>query len=1035
MPHRTGRTSAFVLRPFTFACLALSLFAVPAGAATDHFGRVTFNGLPVPGATIVATQREQQVVTVTDQEGVFRLTAPVDGVWTVRVEMLGFAAATQEIAIAANTPASTWELKLLPLEEMMRGPRPTPSDAGRVLLDPAKPSGGSERTRSTPVGDRTQATGAQPGLASPSTGFQRAQVNPSAAGAAIVNEPTAAGDADRDSADGFLINGSVNNGGASPFAQLAAFGNNRRNARSLYNGGIGALLGSSALDSRPFSFTGQPSGKPSYNDAQIMASFAGPLRIPNLLRNGPNMFLGYQRTVDHNASAQSALVPTTLERAGDFSQTRDALGRAIQLMDPASGRPFAGNAIPPARLSPQAASLLNYYPLPNLDAGGRFNYQAPVLETRHQDAGQARFSQSLRGGRNQLFGNLALQRTTTDAGNVFGFTDSTRASGIDTTVNWSHRFSQLLSLRLRYQFTHLANTVTPYFTNRTNVSGEAGIVGNDQDPINWGAPRLLFSSGVAGLGSAQAASNGNTTHGTGAEILSARGRHNITMGGDVRLQRWSILSQQDARGAFSFSGSATGLDLADFMLGLPHSSSIAFGNADKDFTAPAYDAYVTDDWRVSPVLTVNAGVRWEYEAPIDERLGRLANLDVAPGFASVQPVVGNDLVHGDPRGLQPRIGLALRPVAGSSLVIRAGYGVYRNTSIYQPIAMLLAQQPPLSKTLSVESTAANPLTLANGFTAVPGVTPNTFAIDPDFRVGYAHNWQILAQRDLPASLTMTATYLGTHGSHLMQEFLPNTVPVGAANPCPTCPAGFVYLTSNGHSDRQTGQLQLRRRLRNGLTATVQYALSKAMDDAGAFTGVNMTGSAIAQDWRHPEAEWAASNFDQRHLLTAQVQYTSGAGVSDGGPMDSALAKFFKGWTITSQLTAGSGLPLTPVYLTSVPGTGVTGSIRASVTGASTDAPDGSYLNPSAYTVPAAGQWGNAGRNSITGPRQFSLDAGIGRTFLWGDRLNLDWRMNATNVLNRVTYAAVNTFVGSTQFGLPTIANPMRKVQTSLRLRF
>jgi hypothetical protein len=338
--------------------------------------------------------------------------------------------------------------------------------------------------------------------------------------------------------------------------------------------------------------------------------------------------------------------------------------------------------------------------------------------------------------------------------------------------------------------------------------------------------------------------------------------------------------------------------------------------------------------------------------------------------------------------------------------------------------------------LSVESTAANPLTLAKGFTAAPGSTPNTFAVDPDLRVGYAHNWQVLAQRDLPASLTMTATYLGTHGSRLMQEFLPNTVPIGAPGSCAAClPAGFIFLTSDGHSDRQTGQLQLRRRLRNGLTATVQYALSKAMDDAGAFTGVNLTGSAIAQDWLHPEAEWAPSNFDQRHLFTAQFQYTSGAGVTGGGLMDSGAAKFFRGWTLTSQLTAGSGLPLTPIYLTSVPGTGVTGSIRASVTGASADVPDGYYLNPSAYAAPAAGQWGNAGRNSIVGPRQFSLDAGIGRTFLWGDRLNLDWRLNATNVLNRVTYAAVNAFVGSAQFGLPTVANPMRKLQASLRVRF
>jgi hypothetical protein len=1004
---------------------------VPVAAAADHFGRVVFNTVPVPGATVVATRLEQQVTTTTDLDGVFRLTALADGEWTVRVEMMGFVVATQEIRVAAETPPSTWELKLLPLAEMVSNAQatrvqsaPAPEAAGANAADRAAPGGTG---RGTSAG-----TGASP---APDAGFQRALVNPSSAGAALVNDPTA-GDLDRGSADGFLINGSVNNGAASPFAQLAAFGNNRRNARSLYNGGVGLLLGNSSLDARPFSFTDQQTPKPSYSDAQIVASFAGPLIIPHVItRNAPNLFLGYQRTVDHNASTQSALLPTALERAGDFSRSRDAFGRPIQLIDPATRTALAGNLIPQARLSPQALALLTYYPLPNVD-GGRFNYQAPVLEIKRQDAGQVRFSQAVPGGRNQIFGNLALQRTTTEAGNIFGFPDSTRASGVDTIVNWSHRYSQLLSMRLRYQFTRLTNEATPYFANRINVSGDAAIAGNNQDPMNWGAPQLRFASGIAGLGNIQAAANSNVTHAAGAEILSSHGRHALTVGGDMRRQRWRILSQQDARGAFNFSGNATGSDVADFVLGLPHSSSIAFGNADKEFASPSVDAYFTDDWRVSPVLTVNAGMRWEYEAPIDERFGRLATLEVAPGFASVRRVVGNGAIHGDARGIQPRIGIALRPVAGSSLVIRAGYGIYRNTSVYEPIALLLAQQPPLSKTLSVESSPDNPLTLANGFTAAPGSTLNTFGVDPDFRVGYAHNWQILAQRDLPASLTITGTYLGTHGSHLMQEILPNTVPVGAPGACLGCSvAGFVYLTSNGHSDRHTGQIQVRRRLRNGLTATVQYALSKAMDDAGAFTGVNMSGSAVAQDWRHPEAEWAPSNFDQRHLLTAQLQYTSGAAVTGAGLMDGGAAKFFRGWTLTSQLTAGSGLPLTPTYLTSVPGTGVTGSIRASLTGAPTDLPDGYYLNPAAYAPPSVGQWGNAGRNSIEGPRLFLLDAGIGRTLLWGDRFNLDWRLNATNVLNRVTYAAVNVFVGSAQLGLPTAANPMRKVQASLRVRF
>ena len=1031
---------------------ALALGMQVGAAAADHYGRVTFKGVPVPGATVTAIQDDQQRVTVTDQDGMYRLAGIADGVWAVRVEMLGFAPLGRDVTIAPDGPATTWELALLPFEEITRGAgasAPTSFVAAAPATgaaDRRSPGGGGSGAAAPAGSGRARPLNAPAANAAPS-GFQRAQVNTSAGAAST--DPSGESDNRQGAADGFLINGSVNNGAASPFAQLAAFGNARRNARSLYNGGIGILLGNSALDASPFSFTGQQTPKPSYSDTQIVASLAGPLKIPHVLQRGPTMFLGYQRTIDHNASTQSALMPTPLERAGDFSQTRDAAGRLVSIVDPLTGRPFPGAVIPQARLSPQATSLLNYYPLPNLDAGGRFNYQTPVLAATHQDAAQARFTQVLGGGRNQLFGNLAIQRTSTDAGTVFGLTDATEVSGIDTAVNWSHRFSQLLSIRLRYQFTRLSTSVTPYFANRTNVSGDAGITGNLQDPADWGPPRLQFSSGVVGIGSPQAATNSNHTNASGAEMLLSHGRHNITFGGDLRRQQWSIVSQQDARGVFTFSGTATGSDLADFMLGLPHASSIAFGNADKGFVAPAYDAYVTDDWRVGPGLTVNAGVRWEYESPITEAYDRLVNLDVAPAYSAISPVLASNpvgsltgqhypdtLIRSDWRGLQPRIGLALRPIAGSSLVIRAGYGIYRNSGAYQPIAMLMAQQPPLSNTLAVESTADNPLTLANGFVAAPGAIPNTFAVDPDFRVGYAHNWQVLAQRDLPGSLTMTATYLGTKGSHLMQEYLPNTEPAGAAAVCPACPQGFVYLTSNGRSTRNTGQIQLRRRLRDGLTATIQYALSKAMDDAGAFTGVTMSGSAIAQDWQHLEAEWAPSNFDQRHLLTAQVQYTSGAGITSGGLMESGWGRFLRGWTLTGQLTAGSGLPLTPVDLTSVSGTGVTGTIRADVVGALVAAvPAGYYMNPAAYFAPRPGQWGNAGRNSIEGPRLFSMDAGIGRTFLWGDRLNLDWRLNATNVLNRVTYAAVNTVVGSPQFGLPTVANPMRKIQISLRVRF
>ena len=278
------------------------------------------------------------------------------------------------------------------------------------------------------------------------------------------------------------------------------------------------------------------------------------------------------------------------------------------------------------------------------------------------------------------------------------------------------------------------------------------------------------------------------------------------------------------------------------------------------------------------------------------------------------------------------------------------------------------------------------------------------------------------QRDLPASLTVIATYLGTKGSHLMQEFVPNTYPIGAVNPCAACPSGFVYLTSNGSSLKNAAQLQVRRRLRQGLMAVANYTFAKATDNAAAFTTADLNGGVVAQNWLDLDAEHAPSSFDQRHLLTAQVEY---AGTS-----------FLRNWVFTSQLTVGTGLPLTPLYLTSLAGTGLTGALRGSYTGAPAERrPAGFYVNPAAFAVACIRRMGQRGRNSITGPPQFSLNAGITRTFLLSNRWSMDWRIDGTNILNRVTYSGLNTIVGSPQFGLPNRANAMRKLLSSLRVRF
>jgi hypothetical protein len=164
------------------------------------------------------------------------------------------------------------------------------------------------------------------------------------------------------------------------------------------------------------------------------------------------------------------------------------------------------------------------------------------------------------------------------------------------------------------------------------------------------------------------------------------------------------------------------------------------------------------------------------------------------------------------------------------------------------------------------------------------------------------------------------------------------------------------------------------------------------------------------------------------------------GVGGGALLDGVKGKLFKGWTVTGNLITGSGLPITPIFLsalsgTGVVGTGVTGSLRPTLTGVSTDPPSGSFLNPAAYALPPAGQFGNAGRNSVEGPLQFTFNAGVTRTFQMTERVSVDWRVDATNIINRLTYTGVNTIFGGPQFGLPGAANTPRKIQTTIRMRF
>ena len=1065
--HKTIRSISSAL-----LCLTLWLNALPLWAAEVH-GEVKFGGLPLPGATVSASQGDKNFVAVADPDGKYSIADLPDGVWNIKVEMLGFSPITQDLNVVTNpaipAPPADFELKMLSLDEIKAIAGPAATQAPNISYTAPAPAAPTNTAIPTPPAGKKQAAGKNAAAAAPASGqnsFQRTDVKantaPAATNAVPNPEATAANsfnaqdpaELSQRANDGFLVNGSQNNGASTPFAQAGRFGNNVRGPNSLYQFMVGFRIDNSALDARTYSLTGQNTIKPETNNLTALGNFAGPIRIKHWFKQAPTIFLNYQFNRTTLGNATPALVPTPDQIAGNFAAS------PALIYDPTNGMPFANNAIPSNRISQQAQALLKFYPQPNFTTGTSYNYQIPIVSLTQTNSLQARLNKSLT-TKDQMFGTFGYQYMASNTPNLFGFTDGGNGQGINVQVSEQHRFTPRMFGTLQVQFSRQSNRLIPYFENRENVSGEVGITGNNQQPANYGPPSLSFSNGIFPLSDGNSSFTRNQTTAISDNMTWIHGRHEVQYGGDFRWQEFNSLAQANPRGGFNFNGEATsnivggvpqtgtGNAFADFLLGIPDNSAISFGNADKYFRTKMVDVFVSDNWRIGPSLTLKLGLRWDYGAPITEKYNRLVNLDVAPGYSAIAPVVADQnltgsltgekypdsLIRPDRHEFQPFVDLAWRPFPASSVVVRSGYSLRYNTSVYQQIAQQMSQQSPLSTSLQAPNVLTNPPlnTLASGFNSLQGITTDTFAIDPNFRVGYVQTWYANIQKDLPASLIMIASYTGTKGTRAAQEFYPNTYPIGVTGPCPTCPSGYIYETSNGNSTREAGNLQLRRRLHNGFTAQLQYTYSKSIDDA-ALGGRGQGTSVVAQNWLDLSGERGLSNFDQRHLLNFTMQYTTGQGIGGGTLLSGWRGALFKEWTVLSSVNVGTGLPLTPVSGLTVPGTGYSG-IRPNYTGADVYANSpGLFLNPLAYTAPS-GTWGNAGRDSITGPAQFSMNASFARTFRLRDRYSLDLQIASVNPINHVTFANYNTTINNPQYGTAASPNAMRSLQTTLRLRF
>jgi Carboxypeptidase regulatory-like domain len=881
-------------------------------------------------------------------------------------------------------------------------------------------------------------------------------------------------------------------GGGGGGDRVFFFGGFRRPGSNRIRGNVFDSYTNSAFNARPYPLNTPSQPQAPFYREMFGVSLGGPLNIPKIYNGGnkTSFFVNFNTIRGTSPENILASLPTAGERQGDFSATTIVSGPGAGTM-PVIYQPttslgprtaFPGNAIPSAMLNPAAVGLMQYLPLPNLP-GQVQNYHVQLSLPTSSQRFMARVGQQISSKDNlavMYFYNSSHDDGITGFPNITS-TTTTRMQNVSVTE--THNFGPKTVNNFAANFNRARTFVTNPFSYNQDVAGSLGILGVSQDPMDWGLPSIGFTN-FSGLSDATPSLTRNQTLRFSDSVLHSVGKHNFEFGGEISRIQLNSLTNPDAAGTFSFTGYSTsdfttqgtpvpgtGYDFADFLLSLPQTTSERYGIPANYLHSSRYDVYGQDDWRMTDHLTLNLGGRWEYAAPFTEKYGHLSDLALGPNFSTADVVTGQNpgslpasLLHGHPENLAPRVGIAYRPWTSHTMVVRAGYGIFYDESIYQNVVHNLVNQAPFATTSTLVTNPTQILTLQNGFPAIsPGTVSNTFAVDPTFFTPYAQSWNVMLEQDLSQSYILSVAYIGTRGTHLNLLLVPGVASALASTTLP-----FEYDTSGASSLYNGLRVSLRHFSRRDFSFFLNYTYSKAVDNASSVGGTATTrffgrgggglggGSAISaavsplapiQNPSDLGSEWALSGFNPTHSVRAFVRYQlpfgeRGRFLKNGGVVSALLSR----WSLSDITSFSSGLPYT-AYVGGNASNNVTalapfGGLRADATGLPVTLPSSeqttlNYFNTAAFAVPAAGAFGTAGRNTIPGPPSLNFDMGLDRLITISREKNItaNFRLATSNTFNIVNYSGLSTTINSNTFGRVTGVGSMRTMTLSFRLRF
>jgi hypothetical protein len=742
---------------------------------------------------------------------------------------------------------------------------------------------------------------------------------------------------------------------------------------------------------------------------------------------------------------------------------------------------FPGNQIPASRINTVSKNFLPYIPV--INTPGANNVQGTPVQRLDDNQYNLR-GDWLINSKHSVFGRYSRQNAPLTPAALVPFGGAlVESKGISALAQLTSSLSPTLVNVARASYTYMALFGKQVPVDK-NIAQQIGITGVSTSAINWGVPNVAWQ-GYSGIGS-NGLTQGNRLNNyfLSDDMTVIRGAHTIKTGYNVQQSRLLLDSDNGPRGSFTFNSSFTaaldpvtgnpvpntGGGVADFLLGFPTNMSGAVGTSLTHFTYLSQNLYVQDDWKVTKQLTLNYGLRWEFQGPptpIDQEINHVYGFDFKTGkqlFPTLHQV-RNSIINPDYRNFAPRFGFAYNPTALQSWVFRGGIGIYYDQTQLNE-TQFITNGPPIFTQQNVNVTGRGLPVYQFGVNTLPVVsippvdnnyiTPagtNLFVEEATGKKPRVYMWTASVQKSLPRGWLFEGAYVGSHGRRFSKRYngYSNVTPGVLYDVTPGVATRYpqlnqmLYSSQAGWSDFNALNLKLERRFANGFQLLMAETWAKSIDSdsAGSFGSPNLNPANFQLD-KGP------SDFDIRHRFVTSLVYELpfGRGKQFLGNIGKIPDIVVGGWQVNAiaYWQTGNQRSVTSTNLTGISYV----TQRADATGLAPGAKFGNitpgqgfggantsryWFNPAAFSPALPLKFGTSGRDIITAPSWTNFDISAFKNVKATESVTVQFRAEAFNALNSVKFFPPDMSVVSPTFATLQSADRPRVMQLALRLTF